>query len=55
MAPCRVCAMLAITAGVDRVVAAFAYPGDPDGAGVNIIGQAGIEYKQLSGTILYDA
>jgi dCMP deaminase len=54
MAPCRVCAMLAVTAGVDRVVAAFAYPGDPYQYGVGVLMQAGVEYKQMSGVVLYD-
>jgi dCMP deaminase len=49
MTPCRVCAMLTITAGVDRVVATCTYPGDPHGRGVDILNQAGIEFKQLSG------
>lgn len=50
MAPCRVCAMLALTAGVDRVVAAFAYQDD---AGTRILKDAGIEFKQLSDVELY--
>lgn len=54
MTPCRVCAMLSLTAGVDRVVSAFAYPGDPNGEGVYILSQAGVEYKQLTGISTYE-
>jgi dCMP deaminase len=54
MTPCRVCAMLLLTAGIDRVVSAFAYPGDPSQEGALILHYAGIEYKQLSGVQLYE-
>lgn len=54
MAPCRVCAMLSVTAGVDRVVAAFTYPGDPNQRGVEILKLANVQYKQLSGAVTYD-
>ncbi len=52
MAPCRVCAMLIITAGIDRVVSSFAYQND---AGVKILNQAGILYKQINEKMLYNA
>jgi dCMP deaminase len=51
MAPCRVCAMLMYTAGVDSVVAVFGYPGDPEGRGIAILRQAGVQYRQLAGAL----
>jgi dCMP deaminase len=45
MTPCRVCAMLALTAGVDRVVAKYAYTNQE---GQAILTQAGTEL------LLYD-
>jgi dCMP deaminase len=48
MVPCRVCAMLLVTAGIDTVVAAFAYPGDHLGSGITILTQAEVQFKQLS-------
>jgi len=39
MSPCRVCAMLALTAGIDRVVSAYRYQND---AGLDVLTQAGI-------------
>jgi dCMP deaminase len=51
MAPCRTCAMLMVTAGIDSVVAVFGYPGDPDEAGPSILRDAGVRYRQLTGAL----
>jgi dCMP deaminase len=52
MAPCRVCAMLMITAGIDRVVAAHAYQSD---AGLKILGTSGVSYIVKDTRQLYAA
>jgi len=50
LAPCRVCAMLAVTAGVQRVVAASAYQ---NGHGLAVLEFAGIEYRVVDPRITY--
>lgn len=50
MAPCRSCAMLLLTAGIDRVVAGYSYQ---NSAGLAVLRQAGIETRVLSGKIPY--
>lgn len=51
MAPCRVCAMLMVTAGIDTVTSLFGYPGDKYGVGPQILREAGVRYRQLSGAL----
>jgi dCMP deaminase len=51
MTPCRVCAMLLLTAGIDTVIIDHGYPGDPGRKGVAILQQAGITYRQLHSTL----
>jgi dCMP deaminase len=51
VAPCRTCAMLLVTAGVERVVAATPYQ---NSEGLSILHYARIPYTLLSGTLSYD-
>jgi len=51
MTPCRTCAMLIITAGIDRVVAAYTYPGENGGHA--ILQKAGIFGGNVSPEELY--
>lgn len=54
MVPCRTCAMLVVTAGITRVVAAHVYPGDPDQHGLDVLAMSNISYVVLdTGEQLY--
>lgn len=50
MVPCRVCAMLLLTAGVDRVIARFSYQ---DTRGLDVLRHAGVEVVVYSQTVPY--
>jgi dCMP deaminase len=50
VAPCRVCAMLLVTAGVTRVVALSMYQ---DQAGLHVLQQARVPYTVISKKVLY--
>lgn len=52
MTPCRVCAMLLLTAGIDRVLANYAYHDD---AGYKVLRSAGIQVEALIPAPPYDA
>lgn len=51
MSPCRTCAMLMVTAGIDSVTSLFGYPSDPGYVGATILRQAGVRYRQLTGAL----
>lgn len=52
MMPCRMCAMLLLTAGIDRVLSAHAYR---DNSGYVLLRRAGIDAQFLDASTLYDA